>query len=230
MGTAYFLVELETPHIQPYTKKYTPSARLTSAIQQIQNWQTWLNERQLILDKLFPSMKPAMELKANFNYIIVIGRREDDRRKNESRNNLAYKLGIKIVSYDHFTEYLETLVISDKMSVNSSEFECVSDQNINQLSNPFFKATNFSDWKYIAHKLKLSHPYGNGWRAILSKRKYSKRLEEFDANYVKGILLRMQQLDPNQHPERFSFLMKEYCKEVEPDLYEILFSKSFSFK
>src|SRR6185369_3912623 len=45
-GTVFHCIEIETPWTAPFTAKGNPSARLSAASQQVNNWRRWLVENR----------------------------------------------------------------------------------------------------------------------------------------------------------------------------------------
>ena len=95
-GFTYEFIEIETPNSAPYIQSGAPSSRLTGAVQQIQNWQLWLDANRSEAKKLFPSKEFIYFDRPSFTFTIIIGRRDDSQQWLHLRNNYSQRLGIEI--------------------------------------------------------------------------------------------------------------------------------------
>lgn len=105
-GFEWEAVELENPHARMFTKGGDPSAELTHAIRQIQDWRAWLQRNQNYAAR--PKTENGLgltDITANIPGLILIGRREDVATStNERRRQMVSDLKIKIHSYDFLLE------------------------------------------------------------------------------------------------------------------------------
>ena len=181
-GFIYELIELETPHISPTTGSSDYSARLTHAVGQIIAWEDWLKDHPEEVRKLFPSKLSRLYGERNFAFSIYIGRRDDERTNLIVRNRLSRKLGIEIRSFDSLTDRLETRQFSSFPPSISEQMKGFDNKTINQLANPFFKASQHSDWKRIVTDQAFepfAHMLAKNATLLLRYRAYNNRLKDF---------------------------------------------------
>lgn len=183
-GCGYEIIEIETPHIQPYTQNGNPSSRLTHAIQQIMNWKRWIDDNRSLFSEYISPISDNQNIRDwKISYTIYIGRRE---KSNESRNQLSHELGIHIHSFDKLTDHLK--VYREDFADFSGEISNLPLDVRNQLSNPFFIANSDSEWKEIRKEAKYtSHYFAWNFATILKYRKYNYLLNEFVKQYPNNI-------------------------------------------
>jgi len=73
------LIEIETPHKGWFTKKGTPTAALTQAINQIKEWKAWFNsnENRALFLRYYHIPKSLVELAFHPLYILIHGSRSE---------------------------------------------------------------------------------------------------------------------------------------------------------
>ena len=99
-GLSYNFIELEVPHTGPYTKEGNPHTRLTHAIQQVEDWRLWIEANREEAKRLFPSPGFIDRDVPNFEFIVVIGTRENSERWLHKRNAWAQRQNLQIRSFD----------------------------------------------------------------------------------------------------------------------------------
>jgi hypothetical protein len=100
-GIYWTLIELENPNFEVLTRQGQPTAKLTHAIQQINDWRIWLRDNsQYAQNEL-----GYRDLNAEFNATIVIGRRKEQTRRGQQRyRELSQGRRLEIMSYDRLLE------------------------------------------------------------------------------------------------------------------------------
>ena len=91
LGMHWIAVELESPRAKLFTRKGDPSAALTHAIRQMQDWRSWLADN-LSYARRQPTRHGLglLDIRARIPGIIVMGRRADlDDKNNELRYQLS---------------------------------------------------------------------------------------------------------------------------------------------
>lgn len=180
-GFSYEFVELESPHTPAYTKKGNPSARLTTAIQQIQNWREWLNANRSEAKKLFPSRPFKLYDTPNFSFTIYIGRSDHLDHSLAKRNVYADKVGVTVHGFDHLTRILREPTIGVFPLVFSSEMDHLGPHVRNQLANPLTSAYSWDDWRQMVRDADFhdDHMIAKNWQSVLKYRKHSKYYGDF---------------------------------------------------
>jgi hypothetical protein len=104
-GYEWHAVELESPNAKMFTKAGDPTAQLTHAIRQIQDWRSWLGKNQNY------GARPVEEhglgltgITANLSGFIFIGRRQPEDRFLERRRQMMDDLNIEFHSYDFLSD------------------------------------------------------------------------------------------------------------------------------
>lgn len=169
-GFKYELIELESPHDKPFTARGHQSAKLTHALQQVEDWQRWLDKHPQSAKELLPSKAHSIWGDPQVSYTIVIGRRQEMLRNNEVRIQKAstYRCGIR--SFDHLTDRLR-----HNLFVPMGGFEKgpdLSDQEVNRIVSPFFRAMSSKAWKRycLGAKFSDSHSLGFSGAGLLELR------------------------------------------------------------
>ena len=177
LGFTYELIEIESPHSPPYTKRGDPSARLTHAIQQVQNWMVWLNSYPRQAKKLFSGT--TFDDSPSFVYTVVIGTRENSKLWLDRRNQFAKQTNISVRSFDWFSD-----LVAHKLHVNrmtgSSELEHLPHDVSNAMANPFTKAVSHKQWVDFNRKIHLSgHGIARNVELIIKLRQHNDLFEQF---------------------------------------------------
>lgn len=180
-GIFYELIEIESPHSKPFTKNGKPSSKLTYSIQQIMNWQRWIQDNRSQLSKLLPNEKLVRD--SNVKFKIIIGTRDNSRDFIEQRNQYAHELKIEIRSFDSLSDNLKRRSFHESPRVFSAELQHLPLQIKNKLANPFYKATKESDWKKICNKINPRHSFAMNYELILETREYNNLFYEFTRQY-----------------------------------------------
>jgi hypothetical protein len=150
-GLRYTLIELETPHSLVYTKAGDPSARLSHAVQQVDDWRQWIAAHREEAKRLFPSKLFTVLDRPNFMFTIVIGRRNEEDQWVHKRNAYAEQHQVQIRSFDWLSESLAKIIvfptaIGDLKYMGWDPLDIVLRH---ELANPFWSAFTDSDWKSI---------------------------------------------------------------------------------
>jgi hypothetical protein len=159
MGLKYEFVELETPDMGPYTKDGSPTARLSRAIQQIEDWRGWLAANRDEAKRLFPSWAFLHNDHPTFEFTIIIGTRENSAQWAHKRNALGERLNISIRSYDALTDVVENrrFPALETSRVDAAVLPPV--EVLHELANPFFTAFTHADWAAIRAEPRFNSRY-----------------------------------------------------------------------
>lgn len=96
----YVFVEIENVSHRLYKKKGDPTAALTHARQQVENWQQWVEEHNSYAQKKLPGCTSPEGL-------VIIGRRStltDEDAKRLERSNINSRGQLRIITYDDLLE------------------------------------------------------------------------------------------------------------------------------
>lgn len=102
MGLHWIAVELESPRAKLFTKRGDPTACLSHAIRQLQDWRGWLSKNLAYARrKTSRGGLGLFGVRSRLAGIILIGRRSDLREQDEDlRNQMCEDLAILIHTYD----------------------------------------------------------------------------------------------------------------------------------
>jgi hypothetical protein len=103
LGMQWVAVELESPTARMFTTSGNPSAVLTHAIRQIQDWRSWLTKNvDYATRSRADSGLGLPDIDGEVSGLILIGRRDADlgERTRSLRRQMVKDLGIAIHSYD----------------------------------------------------------------------------------------------------------------------------------
>ena len=105
-GADWVAVELESPSARLFTKSGDPTAALTHAIRQIQDWRAWLtNNLEYARKSEVEGGLGLQNIRPDLEGLIIIGRRsrllESD---NVLRSQMSHDLKIAIHTYDYITD------------------------------------------------------------------------------------------------------------------------------
>jgi hypothetical protein len=189
-GTVFHCIEIETPWTAPFNSKGNPSARLSAAIQQIQNWRRWLLDNRNQALKLFPAFRVRAYREATFKFKIIIGNRGNSLKWLERRHDLAQDLKIGIRSFDLFTDIFDRHLFANYTELYSTESNALDRPTKNRLANPFYCAYTDTTWhNVIREPLRLDH--FTAWNAatLLKHRVYSPAYARFIKRYKRLLQL-----------------------------------------
>ncbi len=182
-GFEYELIELESPRDKTFTQKGNQSANLTEAIQQIEDWQRWIQNHLESSKKLFPSKKFNLTHIPQIKYTVIIGRREELGIYDNKRFQKTSNSGIEIRSFDYLTDKLSRNFFTDEpyyelIKDNNSSIKKIGDNEIYKLISPFRKSMSYSSWKKIiqSNKFYESHSAGWNWELFLEHVKNNEAL------------------------------------------------------
>lgn len=101
-GYDWLLIELEGPKHKMFNRNGDPTARLTHAIRQIQDWRSWLKQNYDYATRLKSEKGLGLvNIDSNTPGLILIGREEmQNVESNALRRQMCSDLRIKIHSYD----------------------------------------------------------------------------------------------------------------------------------
>jgi hypothetical protein len=181
-GFCYQLVELESPHVEPYTRSGNPSARLTQAIQQVQNWRRWLETNSQEAKRLFPSAEYTLYGNPCFSYTIFIGRRGTGQQHRTLRNQLSRDLGIQIRSFDSLSDAFKRRPLLDELVLASPEHDRLASELRQRLANPFVSAYSDAAWRRVVRSktLSLAHMVAQNAETLVAEASYSSLAEAFN--------------------------------------------------
>lgn len=168
-GLSWNLVEIELPTSPPYTKEGIPSARLSRAIQQIQDWKRWIQDNRREARKLFPTIGTRIDREPNFSFTIIIGNRTNSFKFLEKRNELAQTLDIEIRSFDYFTSALSERWFGDLAASGLYEQEELELRVLNELANPFASAIPDNNWRECVCQTRAAAHFTSIFASIILK-------------------------------------------------------------
>jgi len=155
MGMTYEFIELESPHVAPFTKNGDPSARFSHALRQITDWRRWLRRNHGEAKRLLP----CSSTHTPFSFTIVIGTRENSAAWLEQRNSFSQEHNVVTRSFDYLTDNMCSPVISHTNRLTgSSEERGVPLELANALRNPFYRTYSDKTWRAIRRELRY-HPH-----------------------------------------------------------------------
>jgi hypothetical protein len=160
-GFMYELVELESPHDPIFTSRGSQSAKLTRALQQLEDWQLWLEKHRASAKELLPSKAHLVWGDPQVSYTVVIGRRDEMLRNNERRIQKSRKYRCSIRSFDHLTDRLRANAFLDIGLFDRGRH--LTDEEANRVSSPFFRAMSSVAWKRYRDDVNFSPAHSLGF-------------------------------------------------------------------
>lgn len=107
LGLEWSLAEIEPPQFLLFNREGDPSARLTHAIGQIRNWQTWVDDHKEYAEKLMPGIEHPLGL-------LFMGRRSElsSMKAQKKLRQLAFdqRMFLRIHTLDWFAQNAESVV------------------------------------------------------------------------------------------------------------------------
>lgn len=146
LGFAYEFVEIEVPHAPPFIKKGDPSARLTHALQQVENWRRWLAANREEAKRLFPSDQFTRRDSPNFKFTVVIGNEKNSERWLDRRNELGKRFDVSIRSFEYFTYAVANPYIRP-IANQLTSYKQLEIEVLHEMANPFYKALYHQEWR-----------------------------------------------------------------------------------
>jgi hypothetical protein len=180
LGLLYTLIEIEPPHQAPFKKNGDKSARLSHAIDQVENWRRWLRRHARMARELFPYWYEHQE--PQFQFEIIIGTRENTRDWLERRNEISNDYRISIRSHDYLTDCLGEgrFMFNEDPTIGGAEERGVSLIVKNAMGNPFFKAWSDSEWKRVRNEMSATgHFFVWNSDVIIKNRNYNSLFKPF---------------------------------------------------
>jgi len=179
-GMIYTLIELERPYDRPFKANGDKAARLSHAIDQVENWRRWIEDNRSEARRVFPcGVNTRLPI---VRYMIIIGTRGNTETWIEKRNDLAVKMRLEIRTYDYLTDRLAKMgrFFRDESMLISSEEEHFTARARNALASPFFCAFNDHEWRSLCRDLANSPHFTeqNAW-VFLQHRRYAPELKTF---------------------------------------------------
>lgn len=152
-GFMYELIEIESPHVAPFTRSGDPSARLSHAIRQVTDWKAWLRRDLQRTRDLFPACSDQID-EPYFTYKIIMGNRDNSRPWLDKRNTFSEELGIEIRSFDFLRDRCFDFhpFRPDRLSFDAQE-DFVPLQIVNAIRNPFYVAYTDKSWRKLRREL-----------------------------------------------------------------------------
>ena len=181
-GFQYTLIEIESPHDNLFTSKGTKSAHLVQSLDQISNWQRWMDNSKSSSLELFPSWIRNVSNHYRFHYLLVIGRRNDSTSEKEKLKQIANQHKIEIRSFDYLTDIFSSRLYNSFTSISTTGAMIPSTKQNNEFTNPFYAAYSDRKWRKITKELKPPHYHivGRNISTILKYRTYNEnRLAEY---------------------------------------------------
>lgn len=180
-GIYFDLIEIENPYDLPYTREGQPSAKLTRAVQQIQNWKRWLSDNRSEAQILFPHSGVRVFRNPNFRFRIYIGNKNNSERWIEERNQYSQNLGIEIRSFDELSHRIKDRYFLDGLDSNSAQESWLSKEVRNQLETPFYSAYSDNSWRSVLKETRGigGHFIASNAPTLLRYRVYSPLLKKF---------------------------------------------------
>jgi Domain of unknown function (DUF4263) len=180
-GTIYEFIEIESPHTKLFDSKGKPTAKFSTAIQQIMDWKRFLIDEKSFFKKFLPTTSTKIIENSQIRFKIIIGRRLENKEDQEKRRQYAETNNIEIISFDRLTDVLMMRKnFQNEPMIHSGQMHFLDDlEKKNDLANPFFECVNDSSWKKICKAGHEKHFYTNYLDEILAHRTYSKYFEMF---------------------------------------------------
>jgi Domain of unknown function (DUF4263) len=152
-GLSWNLIEIELARTAPYNKDGTPSARLTRAVQQTQDWRRWIQNNRREVSKLFPTIGLRTNQDPNITFTVFIGTRENSRRHLDKRNSYADAVGVEVRSFEYLTSMLTERWFGNHAFMGSHEENGLDPKVINELANPFASAIPDAKWRQLVDEV-----------------------------------------------------------------------------
>lgn len=189
LGVNYTLIEIESPHSPAYTAAGVPSSRLNTAVQQVQDWQRWIERNREEAKRLFPSKQFIRGDDPNFSYMVVIGRRENLRGNESKRNHYSKSLGINIRTFDYFTDEVLSRRFLSFTWISHDLVPVISEQDNNNFTNPFYIAYSDPEWRKIAREgeYNSSHVIAVNFDLLMKNRRYNTIAQAGFEAYLAGL-------------------------------------------
>lgn len=180
-GIDYTFVEIETPQCPVYTRSGNPSAGLTHAMQQVRDWRTWLTRHRGHVRRFFPSSYCGWDEFTNLSFCVIIGRRGSPDLLTARRNVLAREAGIKIRSFDYFTDMLRARFSFLRDLAPHDAGTKLRPGTLSQLANPFARAYSWRAWKRVVERRHFDwcHVVEHNAEVLLAHRTYSRECVTF---------------------------------------------------
>ncbi len=110
VGLQWYLIELEHPRVQLFTKAGDPSARLTHGIRQLHDWDVWLRNDYASARNALPFRRLASTSSLiPPELLLVIGRRQDLRDADRERLQRLSEPRLTIMTFDRLAESIGLL-------------------------------------------------------------------------------------------------------------------------
>ncbi|AQP99628.1 hypothetical protein B0W48_07335 [Pseudoalteromonas aliena] len=178
-GFKFTLIEIESPHSNLFTNEGLCSNRLQKALKQVEDWQHWIQDNKDTASRILPTE----DLLYSVEYLIIIGRREEDKDLRRSKLKLLERQkNVKIRSFDHLTDVFLSRSYDSYTKISKSSGETVSKEQNNQFTNPFYIAYPDKEWRSMTNKFKKSlfHMVSRNIEVILEHRSYNTILPDYE--------------------------------------------------
>lgn len=184
-GVSYELIEIESPHTPAFTAAGSISARLSTAMQQISRWKSWIKRNSATARDLFPCRLNRIGAEPYLSYTIIMGTQENSAAWLDDRNALSEQSGIQIRSFDYFTQRFDrNMFIHPFLLTCSSEEKQLPLEVRNELLNPFYIAYSDKEWRKVRKELSYSTHFVELNADILIKnRRYNEELLNIFVDY-----------------------------------------------
>jgi len=181
-GTRWHLFEIELPGTPPFKSNGDKSARLSHALDQIEQWKSWLKRRCRMVQNLFPHNRWLVDV--SFEYHIVIGTRENSAKWLERRNELSGEYNVQIRSFDSLSERPAFLapLWTDIGCWEAHDQGAFAPRVANAIANPLYQAFSHAQWvETLRECVNCDRIMDINADVILSKRLDSELLTEFQS-------------------------------------------------
>jgi len=127
MGFRWYGVELENPRAKMYTKRRVQSAKLTEALDQIDNWRIWLkNHIQEAQGPIEKGGLSLIDIDCNLPCFVFIGRRKDQvKGTKEKRLQIFNDKRVEVHHYDWLIERARPSRYIPRTSIDSNHDKCI---------------------------------------------------------------------------------------------------------
>ncbi len=151
-GTAYELIEIESPGDLLFKANGDPSAAFSTALDQIRKWRMWLARKPQEAQCIFPSMAWTYLGSPSFRFMIIMGRRKETQTFRDVLAEISRAEGVAIHSFDWLTDkfnaFRPSSFVSTALAAQLKRFAS-NLELLNKAASPFVKAVSDQDWRKV---------------------------------------------------------------------------------